>query len=229
MKIKALVFGGLLTAALCLGAGGALAGTTVGVGNTGNCYPFNCNDSGTSSGQSIDYEQIYASSAFSGITDFGQISFSGLTGAPPSLVISGNYEIEFATTTDPLGSGLPLSLSNEQVFFDGSLPAGSGTGVYTIDGTPYDYNPADGNLVMIVIATNQANVPNNSGNGYFNADNTGTVTSRAYLITGGSNIADSIGLVTTFGTPEPATWTLMLAGIGGLGLALRSRRRLATA
>ncbi len=140
MKIKRLVFGGLLTAALCLGAGGALANTTVGVGDTGNCYPFNCNDSGTSSGQSIDYEQIYASSAFSGITDFSQVSFSGFTGAPPSLVVSGDYEIEFATTTDPLGSGLPLSLSNEQVFFNGSLPAGSGTGVYTIAGTPYDYN-----------------------------------------------------------------------------------------
>ncbi len=35
---------------------------------------------------------------------------------------------------------------------------------------------------MIVIATNQANVPNGSGNGYFNADNTGTVMSRAYVI-----------------------------------------------
>jgi hypothetical protein len=31
------------------------------------------------------------------------------------------------------------------------------------------------------------------------------------------------------GTPEPATWALMLAGFAGLGAALRSRRKLATA
>ncbi len=31
------------------------------------------------------------------------------------------------------------------------------------------------------------------------------------------------------GVPEPATWTMMLVGLGGLGAALRSRRRLAAA
>jgi hypothetical protein len=31
------------------------------------------------------------------------------------------------------------------------------------------------------------------------------------------------------GTPEPATWALMLTGFAGLGAALRSRRKLATA
>ncbi|HEY2050003.1 MAG TPA: PEPxxWA-CTERM sorting domain-containing protein [Caulobacteraceae bacterium] len=29
--------------------------------------------------------------------------------------------------------------------------------------------------------------------------------------------------------PEPATWTMLLAGLGGVGLAMRSRRRLAVA
>jgi hypothetical protein len=31
------------------------------------------------------------------------------------------------------------------------------------------------------------------------------------------------------GVPEPATWTLMLAGFGSLGGALRARRRRVTA
>jgi hypothetical protein len=30
----------------------------------GFCYPFNCNDSGISNGQSIDYVQLYSSLAY---------------------------------------------------------------------------------------------------------------------------------------------------------------------
>ena len=48
-----------------LAGNNALAGsTTVGTANDGNCYPFMCNDSGTSSGPSIQYQQVYSSSAF---------------------------------------------------------------------------------------------------------------------------------------------------------------------
>ena len=37
------------------------------------------------------------------------------------------------------------------------------------------------------------------------------------------------GGVTVVGVPEPASWALMLVGFGGLGYALRSRRKLAKA
>jgi len=48
--------------AVCLGFAPGAHGATVTVGfhNTGNCYPFLCNDSGISSGQSIEYQQVYA-------------------------------------------------------------------------------------------------------------------------------------------------------------------------
>ena len=35
--------------------------------------------------------------------------------------------------------------------------------------------------------------------------------------------------VEAVGVPEPATWAMMLVGFGGLGVAMRSRRKLATA
>jgi PEP-CTERM motif len=38
----------------------------------------------------------------------------------------------------------------------------------------------------------------------------------------------SFGPVTTAPVPEPSTWAMLLAGIGGLGAAMRSRRRMLT-
>lgn len=38
----------------------------------------------------------------------------------------------------------------------------------------------------------------------------------------------SVTAITAPGAPEPATWALMLTGFAGLGVALRSRRKLAT-
>ena len=48
---------------------------TVGVANDGNCYPFMCNDSGSSVGPSIHYQQVYAASAFSGLTQINSLTF----------------------------------------------------------------------------------------------------------------------------------------------------------
>src|SRR5579872_3154383 len=43
--------------------------------SNGNCYPFMCNDSGTSSGPSINYEQVYTSAAFGAPTSIGSATF----------------------------------------------------------------------------------------------------------------------------------------------------------
>lgn len=45
----------------------------------------------------------------------------------------------------------------------------------------------------------------------------------------GPSHADNFGGAATGGVPEPASWTLMLLGFGGLGAALRTRRRPALA
>lgn len=207
----------------------AAASVTVGSNDSGNCYPFTCNDSGTSVGQSIDYYQIYNSSAFSGATSFNKINFFEYAPIPGNF-LSGNYVIDFATTISGIGSGYPvLPLSNISNFFNGSLGGPSNAGVFSITGGLYNYNPANGNLVMHVIASNQALVPNGSGNGYLQADYTGTNTTRAYLLSSGTPSSGTGALVTEFVTtsavPEPATWVMMLVGFGMVGFSLRSRRK----
>ena len=204
---------------------------TVGSNDSGNCYPFNCNDSGTSVGQSYDYYQIYNASAFSGLTSFNTINF--FDWAPgPGPVILGNYVIDFATTTAAIGSVFPVGpLANLGSFFSGSLSGPSTAGVFSINGSVYNYNPTDGNLVMHVVASNQALVPNGSGNGYFQADYTGSDTTRAVSLSSGPEYNGTGALVTEFvtsgGVPEPATWAMMLVGFGLIGFGMRRRQKVA--
>jgi PEP-CTERM motif len=204
------------------------AQTTVGTFDAGNCYPFTCNDSGITSGQSIDYQQIYSASAFPGPVTFESITFFAFPGSFGS-VISGNYDITFSTTASSLGADFPIGpLANTQTFFNGTLGGPIGTS-YTIGGNAYQYNPQAGNLVMEVVVTDQADVPNGAGNAFFEDDDTGIQTSRAYSLSGGQfagQSADNDGLVTEFSAvPEPSTWAAFVVGFGILGAVLRRERR----
>lgn len=225
MKINTLLLGAAFAIGASLAALPASANVTVGVPLTGNCYPFECNDSGVTIGQSIDYQQIYSSTAFSGITSFNTITFFDTLF--PGPVISGNYTITFSTTTAALGAAFPIApLANTATFFSGALGGPIGTS-FSITGATYNYDPSMGNLVMEVVVNNQAGVPNGSGNGYFDADDSGTATTRAYCLAGcGTSTNDSVGLVTEFSTvsvPEPASWAMMIVGFGLTGVAMRRR------
>ena len=107
-------FLGSAVATLLTSALPAYASVTIGNNENGNCYPFNCNDSGTSSGQTIDYQEVYLGSAV-GALSFNKITFYAQPSTSPD-VLGGTYSISFGTTTDPLSATAPVAISNRATF-----------------------------------------------------------------------------------------------------------------
>src|SRR5271154_4613396 len=90
-----------------------LHATSVTVGNydSGNCYPFMCNDSGTNTGVSIDYQQAYNSAAFSGAINVNSISwyYASVFGGNDT-VLGGNYSFYWGYSA--VGLGLSSNLAS---------------------------------------------------------------------------------------------------------------------
>jgi hypothetical protein len=165
-------------------------GITVGQTNNGNCYPFMCNAAGTSSGPAIDYQQVFASTAFSGSPTIDSLTFSYY--APwggNATLLGGTYELEWGyaplNAVDNLSTSLASNyLGAPQMIGSFVVPTGGlfyGPS-FTFSFLAFNYNPLQGDLLLEILVSNQDNVRNLSGNGYNQSDDTGIATSRAYCI-----------------------------------------------
>ncbi|MCP4962203.1 MAG: hypothetical protein GY925_23410 [Actinomycetia bacterium] len=172
-----------------------------------NRYPF----SGCIFGQACNhYQQVYDQDEFPGPITITGISFQGGTG----VLASGTYSLSLSTTQAPVDAldttdfGSNLGADNS-VFSVRVLTGGLAPSVLSFFGTPFHYDPSDGNLLLDIAVTGFVEgtatylAHNGSAAGVFSrAHNFGTFGYEGY------------GLVTTF-VPEPDVPLLLIATLLG--------------
>jgi hypothetical protein len=166
---------------------------------------------------------VYAASAFPGALTITDVHF--FDARNPGPIQPATYKFSLSTTSAPVG-GLSTTLS-DNIGPDNSLfasPNLSGSGDFVVDGTPFTYNPANGNLLLDIVISNYTG---DTGYGplFNDAGVFGGVTNRAFCGVQSGCVADGPALVTGFSSttvPEPSTALLVAAG---LFIAARLRRR----
>jgi hypothetical protein len=224
MKASTLAVGLLSVSLLWGSAARANNSVTVGNANDGTCYPFSC---AASEGITL-FQQIFNGSSFSGsgyITSFDQTLFTALDYGP-ELLDSATYEIGFSTL--PTYSLSPSPIDNigfDYASFGAYSLGGLSPNILSFEGTPFYFDPAQGNLVMTVLISDLT-TSSNIYNAFYNSDHSIDQTFRCYGNVAACSV-DKNAPVTTFNlasslsVPAP----LPLLGVGAAFSFSRNYRR----
>ncbi len=207
---------------------GQLTYGSVSAGET-NAFPF----SGNYQVQfgSTEYQQVYNGTEFgSGVFAINSVTF--FNGYLNSTLADGSYTLSISTTSAAV-NGLSTNMASNigadnATFFNGALPTTLDAGApltFTL-ATPFDYNPANGNLLLdmqIKGVTNDSVAIFSAQDGDF-----GNLSSR--MVNGNADPGVSFGLVTQFtftgaAVPEPSTLGMAIIAIVFAGGFVRVRRR----
>jgi hypothetical protein len=166
------------------------------------------------------YQQAYAITDFPGAMAITSISFLNHSPFFGPLPVA-TYQIFFSTITAGIDT---LSNTNfdsndgpDNTLFASVDLSGPAPSQLIFTGRPFDYDPANGNLLMDIHIINQVS----SGGAFYDARH-GTATGVFSRYQNFSSGTQGFGLVTQFRfepVPEPCTLVLLLGGLSGLVLA----------
>ena len=233
MKLSIVCLGILLALLIALPA---MADQVYVVGNppdpgNGNCFPWGC-------AYNAEYQQVYGSSDFNAPLLIRDLEFyntqfdSGSTQLPSgtwTITLGTSQIVGVNTITGSFAGNLANSFNVQQVWTGNINQAWVFGNTLHIDlAVPYNYDPAQGNLLMDVVGQG-VSLP--GGSTFFDVNSTGGFFTRVYcnggVDCGDNGIVDNagFGLVTGFSSneiPEPGTLLMMGTGLlGALGVVRR--------
>lgn len=193
----------------------------IGTADNASSYPFGSPMGG------YYFQQIYDAASFDGAMSISQLTFynSVLPGGTPR---SGDFQIYLSTSNADIAS-FDTTLSQPwfdpafTLVFSGALPALADGRLDLLLGTAFNYNPLDGNLLLTVREFTLAG----SSDLFLDVDTrSGLTNSRftAYPYNWNQGLVTGFNDVATTPAPEPATWALLLAGVGSSVVTMRRRK-----